>query len=214
MLKFSSSPFLDFYKDVVSSPSDSQSSIINQQEGSQAISMGQSSSTKTVISKNEKASGIDLWKIELLNTLHSIQYTRGIFKSILGLIFAPTFAYQTFKKKKNLDKLLDDEIEASKSEIVEKGASIWNSDFNLSSTDLKILKNGGELNKKIILAAMQVIRNINHDIRGMIPFSTAHDLNITLAFGDFIQILKSNSENHWFVVKGIKDTDRDSIDFF
>ena len=174
---------------------------MDQQEGSQDVSMEHSSSTKTITKKNEKASEIDLWKIELLNPFHSIQCPRGMFKSILGLIFAPTFAYQSFKKKRNLDKLLDEEIETPISEIVDKGASSWISDFNLSSTDLNILKTGGELNEKIILAAMQLLRNRNHELRGLIPCATAHGLNFTLAFGEFIQILKSNSEHHWLVVR-------------
>ena len=205
--------FLIYYKDV-SSPTHSQSSNLDQQDGSQAVSMDITTSTKSLSKDTDKASEIDLWKLELLNPFHSIQRTRGIFKSIIGLIFAPTFAYQTFKKKKNLDKLLDEEIEPSKSEIVEKNASSWNSEFNLSSNDQKILKTGGDLNEKIIFAAMQLIRNRNHEIRGMIPCTTAHGLNFTFADIEFIQILKSNSENHWLVVRGINDIDRDKIEIY
>ena len=61
---------------------------------------------------------------------------------------------------------------------------------------------------------MQLISYRNHDLRGMIPCTTAHGLNFTFAVGEFIQILKSNSENHFLVVRGINDNDRDEIEFF
>ena len=59
-------------------------------------------------------------EIGLLNRADFINMSRGIFAHSPGVIFAPTFCYQTFRRKPNLDKILDNELEPELTETIKK----------------------------------------------------------------------------------------------